>query len=634
MARAKGTALGLDLFGLDRAALAIRSDRKGVTVVHAALDATTPLYLVGTVAPARAVDLVALLNTKTPGIGSATVGINEMPGKAEFALANISSADRILADRRKYAAAVKGLPGRQGKVDAPFVAVIPIPNRRDGKWDPFSAAVRPQLAVAAIDAVQNVVPAIRPAVDLRSIAALRAFMASSVEPASDYAAFIHVDALDLTTVLLSRGEVSFIQRSAGGVLGLAQKLAAIAGVTLDAAWSTLATDGLGVFGDAGRQEVLSLIDMEVRNLDGRLKTLWEANAKSADRTDPPRVETVYLSGPLADDPVASEIDLGGGIAINAFRPVADLLGAPADVARHAGRLTVAYGLALNSVALAGATPDRRALATDLTALIELDLLPADLRSESGMPEAPDVAAAGSRGAKASKPKRQLSPVAQRRIAASMYVVGLGYLGATAYPMWQRSRIEKDTATLRIQAQRMSAAVFEDSTKLEQFRAASRKVGALHALRDLGAMPHEQLAALARAASLSNGHVWLTRIEANTPGVMALAGRAESLSSFATYFQALKTDPAFVGVGYTITNGTSGPAGVSPAPTDTSGTFPFTMTLTLHAPSAIPATVSPLDAALHGPGVGGAPGSAPAPRPASPSGPAFSVATPSPSPVSE
>jgi hypothetical protein len=602
MARSKVTALGIDLFGVERAVLSIKSDRKGVSVISGGLEELAPSDLVGGVAPASEHVVSRLINSKSAGISNATVGVNEMTGKAEFTRADISSVDRMLSERRKYASSIKGLPARQGKVDAPVVAVIPVPNRRDKKWDPFTAAVRPQLVVAAVDALQAVVPQIRPAIDLRTTAALRAFLGSSINIASDYAAFVHVDALDLTTVLLSRGEVSFIQRSAGGMLGITRNLAASSGRTLENAWATLNDDGLVAFGDDGRHEVWSLVDMEVRGLDARLKTMWEAaSAKSVEREDAPRIESVYLSGPIADDEVAVDMDLGGGIAVYAFRPVAQLSGATPEIVRHAGRFTVAFGHALNSIALAGSSPDRNALATDLTPLIELDILPASLRSESGMPQAAEPPRTSNRNpTKSSRPSRQLSHAAQQRIVAAMYLGGLGLLGATALPMVQRSQMRKGTAELRRKAQAMSASVFEDSTKLEQFRTSFRKAGSLDALRELAATPHQQLAGLARAASMSNGNVWLMRVESNIPGTMAVYGRSESLSSFASYFSALRSDPAFATVTYAITNGvpvSTGAGGI--APTDTAGTFPFTVTLTLKTPTRTGASVGPLETVLQG-----------------------------------
>ncbi|MGI8549060.1 MAG: hypothetical protein ACR2M1_17345 [Gemmatimonadaceae bacterium] len=598
MARGKITALGIDLFGVERAVLAVRSDRKGLSVVSGMLDMAAPVDLIGCVAPVDADSIRQILTSKTPGLGNSTVGINEMPGKSEFAVPGISTPDRILGDRRKYAAGIKSLPTRQGRVDAPVVAVVPVPNRREKKWDVYAAAVRPQLAVGVVDAVQSIAPSIRPAIDLRSCAALRAFLASKVSIPSDYAAFVHVDALDVTTVQLSRGDVSFVQRSSGGVLSLARSLAASTGRTVESAWAAITGEGLNVFGDPGRDELLSLVDMEVRSLDARLKTIWEQSGKGGERADPPRVETVYFSGPLADDEIASSLDLGGGISVYPFRPVADLRGASPEVQRHAGHFTVAYGLALNSIAFSGSKPDRDALATDITPLIDLELLPAALRAVTAMPEVQGPATIGGRSNKSSRPGRQLSAEVQRRLTAAMYVGGIGLLAATALPKVQRSRIQKNTVTLKHQAQLMSASVLEDSAKFEQFRASFNKVGSLRALREMAATSHQQLAALARAASLSEGQVWLTQVALDVPGIIMIHGRSESLGSFAAYFRALKTDPAFVSVSYAITNGTVGTSGnPSLAPADTAGTFPFAITLSLRTPSKATRVASPLEAVL-------------------------------------
>ena len=588
MAYAKVTATGLDLFGLERTVISIRSDRKGLAVVGASREPVELSALVGGVAPEDPAQLSRLLTSKSPGLTNVTLGATEIPGTAEFSVVNAGSPERLLRDRRKHTTGGKGVPPKQGRVDAPIVALVAVPNHRDNKWDPYTAAVRPQLAVGAVDVVQAIGPTIRPAIDLRSMAALRAFFASGVRINTDYTAFIHIDALDLTTVLMSRGDVSFIQRSSGGLLALARSLAARLGQPLEAVWAALMGDGLRNFDDVAQEEVLALIDMEVRSLDARLKTLWEASARTTERVDPPHVESVYLSGPLADDEVIASVDLGGGIEIHPFRPVAALAGASGDLTRYAGRYTVAYGHALNSIALAGNTPQYALLPTDLTPLIGLELLPAEWRVESAMPE---VMISG-RPAPQAKPHgslaSRLGPVAKRRITALMYTGGLGLLSSTALPVWQRSRIQQSTVKLQHLAQIMSARVLQDSAQLDQFRESIKKANALAQLHELATMPYDQLTALGRSTAVSGGSVWLTQMRVLPPTSLVIDGRSESPRAFAAYLDALRHDSTFSAVTYAITtSATPGGAPQAMAPHDPAGTFPFRITLMTRAPMPTP-----------------------------------------------
>ena len=454
-------------------------------------------------------------------------------------------------------------PENQPGLEHAAKLTTPLRHAADGTWAQLDVEARVPDLVQVVDWVHAKDPTIMPRLDARLLAAFRAFLVLDPLGQDDGAAlaehvtlFAHIDLTESLFVPVIGGTPTrpFLEDS--GLLHLAVPMAAESGEPLAQALERLLTTG-----PVGSATVLytNLLHSAVHQARSRLSLGRDLSREKAEDTAGPTfvtsenaVHTIALSGPLTDvgdravAPVRDALPTLREVRV--FRPLVEFREASSDARRHAGRYTVALGLALNPPA-----PLLRfdRLPIDFTPRLRAEYLPASRRAPETLgPSGDRTAPQRTRRTRARAPILA-NPKVDRALAwtrrglyAAAAVIWMYSWGNYGVSKWFYSRqLAERTITLDTRRKQVL-----NINNLQQVVAAydekRRALGEIEALR-LHAT--RVMVATAEAMGGAGRSVWLRSIRAPSTGELVYEGQAVAMADISAYLQGLAGNATFSGV---------------------------------------------------------------------------------------